>query len=122
MSYTQIKTFEDACNKLGIDPTALPDVSRIPEKHRAHTIANYKLIIIAEALHEGWEPNWDDYNEYKYYPWFRMSGSGFSCFDYGDDISISYLGSRLCFKSRDIAKYAGEQFTELYKEQMLILK
>jgi hypothetical protein len=122
MSYEKIKTFEDACTKLGLNPESLPDVSMIPEKHRTHTIANYKLITIAEALNDGWEPNWDSSNEWKYAPYFRMSSSGFSSVDCGYGDSISALGSRLCFKSREIAIYAGTQFTEIYKDQMLILK
>lgn len=122
MSHTKIKTFEDACKKLGVNPLSLPDVSMIPEKHRNYTIANYKLVTIVEALNDGWEPNWDNNDEYKYAPFFTMSGSGFSCHAYVDVCSISFLGSRLCYKNREIAIYAGEQFKYLYKEEMLILK
>ena len=28
--------------------------------------------------------------------------------------SLAYIGSRLCFKSSALAKYAGEQFAEIY--------
>ena len=122
MSHTKIKSFEDACKILNLDSSLLPDVSMISETLRKFIVATYKLTIIAQALNSGWEPDWDNSSEWKYAPYFRMSGSGFSCLDCVNGDSNSDLGSRLCFKSREIAKYAGEQFTDLYKEQMLIQK
>jgi hypothetical protein len=80
----KIKTFEGACKALGIDAKKLPDVSMLPADHQDAIIAHYKLVIIAQALNEGWKPNWSDYNQYKYYPWFDVrSGSGLSYDDYG---------------------------------------
>lgn len=73
--------------------------------------------IICKVLNEGWKPNWKDTNEYKYYPWFYMdkAGVGFSYYgcDYGH--SSSAVGSRLCFKSSELAEYAGKQFLDIYK-------
>jgi hypothetical protein len=79
----KIKTFEGACKALGIDAKKLPDVSMLPADHQDAIIAHYKLVIIAQALNEGWKPDWSDYNQYKYYPWFNVrSGSGLSYFDF----------------------------------------
>ncbi len=114
--YTNIKTFEDACVKLGIDPAALPAVSMIPEKHQKHIIASYKLVIIAQALNDGWEPDWDNYSEWKYAPWFRMSGSGFSCYVFGLGDSRSYLGSRLCYQRSSLAESVGKEFLSIYEK------
>lgn len=82
-------------------------------------IAYRKIKMIAKVLNEGWQPNWDNSSEYKYYPWFdmRSSGSGgfsFSAYDYWYTHSV--VGSRLCFKSKDLAIYAGKQFEAIYKE------
>jgi len=120
-----VKSFEDACQALGLDPTALPDVSKLREKDQAAQIAQYQLSIIAEALNEGWTPDWKDSREYKYYPWFDMeddngSGLGLSYYDFGYDGSASRVGSRLAFKSSDLARYAGEQFIGLYADLFLI--
>ena len=120
----KIKTFEDACEALGIKSedfkiTYPENVSHHGKAFAAHM----KLVIIAEALNEGWKPNWSDWDEYKYYPWFRMgspSGVGFSCLGCGRDFTASDVGSRLCFKSRELAKYAGNQFEELYKEYFVL--
>jgi hypothetical protein len=119
----RVKTFEDACNELGIDSTtAIPEVATDPLQKDERSIWAYcKLIIIAKALNEGWVPNWKDSSQYKYYPWFDLSsGSGLSCNDYGRRNSDSGVGSRLCFKSRELAEYAGKQFKDIYTEFFII--
>lgn len=82
---------------------------------------SYRLIkMLVEILNQGWIPNWDDVSEYKYFPCFEMSSSGFRFGDYDYWYSGSCVGSRLCFKSRELAEYAGTQFIELYKNYMII--
>ena len=125
---SKIKSFEDACAALNIS-TDVPVVATLPLKHQKALVAHYKLITIAEALNEGWEPNWNDSDERKYFPWLEVeaseeqpAGVGFShaYYDYGH--STSLVGSRLCFKSSELAMYAGEQFADLYAEYFLITK
>lgn len=121
----KVKSFDDACKALGIS-NSLPDASALPEQQRKAIVAHYQLVIIAQALNEGWKPNWHDWDEYKFYPWFRMgdegasSGVGFSCNDYAIGYTFSYVGSRLCFKTEELARYAGEQFEQLYRDYFLI--
>lgn len=115
----KIKTFEDACKALGLNPAVLPDVSALPEKDRKYLIANYKLIKITEALNKGWTPNWNNWDEYKYYPWFSMrSGFGFSGSYCDNSYSYASVGSRLCFKTEELSDYAGKQFEDLYKDYL----
>lgn len=118
----KIKTFDDACKALKLNPkTVLPDVNGMPEHHQKAIIAHAKLVIIAEALNEGWKPDWKNSDECKYYPWFRMSsGSGLAYDAYAYHCSGSGVGSRLCFKTSDLAEYAGEQFKDLYEDYFLL--
>lgn len=123
----KIKSFEDACKHLGLNPNDLPVVDMLPEKDRKSIIAYYKLTIITRALNEGWEPDFSNWDEYKYYNWFyveenkdqRSSGFRFDGARYA--VTSTSIGSRLCFKNREMAKYATEQFKELYREYLLIL-
>ena len=100
------KQFNQNCNSLSKDEKA------------------YRLLkMIASALNEGWIPDWSNYSEFKYFPWFDMdtsSASGFAYYGCDDWCSNSNVGSRLCFKSRDLAKYAGQQFEEIYRDFMTI--
>ena len=107
-----IKSFEDACIVLNKQPESL-----LPAGLQPCDIAFIKLRIIAEALNEGWQPDWSNYREYKYYPWFNMD-NGFSFYVYVYNSANSNVGSRLCFKSSDLAEYAGKTFTDLYKDML----
>lgn len=119
----KIKSFEAACKALKLNPKKLPVVSSIPKKYRDAIVAHFKLVIIAEALNEGWKPNWEDYNEYKYYPYFDMqSGFGFVVTLCGTWHAYAGGGSRLCFKTRELAEFAGRKFRKLYKAYMVIKK
>ena len=103
-----VKTFEDA-RKLTGRPD-VPDFSNLPTDMRKHFEAQYKMIVIAEALNEGWIPDWDNYNEYKYYPWFEMSPSSFAFNDSNYDNANANAGSRshLCYNNpmgRDLTSW-----------------
>ncbi|AOW08724.1 hypothetical protein [Flavobacterium gilvum] len=80
----------------------------------------YKMVKeIVKAFNEGWTPDWTNSNQGKYYPWFKMgspSGGGFSFFGYDYWLANSLVGSRLCYKSADLAKHAGQLFESIYKD------
>ena len=119
----KVKSFEDACKVLDITPS-VPVVTGIPEKYQKPLIANYQVMVIAEALNEGWTPDWSNGEWDKWYPWFNMdntSSAGRFSFCGADYLrSYSNVGSRLCFKSEELADYAGTQFLELYRELFVI--
>lgn len=109
-------------------------------------IAYLKLRIIVAALNEGWEPKFTE-DEYRYFPWFYFytkeeydklddeekgrcvlrsgfstySSFGFVLCDANVDASHSYAsnGSRLAFRTRELAAYAGRQFTEEWADFMI---
>lgn len=111
-----IKTFDDA-RKLTGRPD-VPDFSNLPTDMRKHFEAQYKMIVIAEALNEARIPDWDNYNEYKYYPWFEMSPSSFAFGDSSYDVARAYAGSgsRLKFRTHELAEYAAKQFIDIWKD------
>lgn len=108
-------------------------------------IAYLKLRIIVAALNEGWEPKFTE-DEYRYFPWFyfytkeeydklddeekgrcvlRSGGNTYSSFgfvscDAFNDASHSSasFGSRLAFRTRELAAYAGRQFIEEWADFM----
>jgi hypothetical protein len=119
----KVKSFEDACKVLDIVPS-ITVVTEIPEKYQKPLIANYQLMVIAEALNEGWTPDWSNRECDKWYPWFNMDDSSsagrFSFFVSAHLRSHSLVGSRFCFKSEELADYAGTQFLELFRELFII--
>jgi len=112
----RIKTFVDVLIELKIDGKEFFEQTKsLPTDELAYK----QLKLVVQALNEGWMPDWTDSSQYKYYPWFKMgspSGGGFSYYDYGYWYTYSYVGSRLCFKSADLAKHAGQLFESIYKD------
>lgn len=119
--YKTIKTFEDACIRMNEDPRKLPDVSSFPERYKKRIIADYKLMIIYEAINNGWIPDWSNFNQLKYYPWFSVlsSGLGFSGSTYYYVNSYAFVGSRLCTDTSEKALYMGKQFESEYRDFLL---
>ena len=119
----RIKSYEDACRELGLDPEDLPEVDNCEPEDKASIIAYYKLTIIARALNEGWKPNWRYSNEYKWFPWFKVNrdaaGVGYSYTHTTASYAYAYVGSRLCCKSDELATYFGKQFENLWSEYLL---
>ena len=112
----RIKNFDDVLAELGIEKESflkgIQDIS--PDE-----VAYRKIKLIVKAFNEGWTPDWTNSNEYKYYPWFEMgspSGSGFRFYVYGFWNTFSYVGSRLCFKSSELAKHVGNLFIDDYRD------
>ena len=119
----RIETYVDACNELGFNPLTISDFSSLPEMDRESSYAYHQLTIIARVLNEGWEPDYSNENEYKYYPYFvwdnkAAGGSGFSCFDRYFGRSYSHVGSRLVFKTRELAIHAGKKFNSIYNQYL----
>ena len=124
----RVKTYEDACKVLGVEP--INEQNAKAQGFRSDEIARRKLETIAAALNEGWKPDWNNTDHYRYYPYFYIQenakgkgSAGLSCADAGNAATTTYanFGSRLCFYASRLARYAGNQFTDLY-EQILIEK
>lgn len=114
----RVKSFEDALELVGCSDNVriLLDYNG-QDKEMIAAQAFAKLSIIRMALNEGWEPDWENGNQYKYYPWQKyVAGSGFVPFVCGCDLSGTDVGSRLCYKSEALARYAGQQFADLYND------
>ncbi len=125
----RIKTVKDAFNECGLDINNLPDVSAIPKCFHKFIQNMYIAAVLTKALNEGWEPNWNDSSEWKYYPWTKVSadkkrpaGFGFSLSSCDYSRSSSSVGSRLCFKNSKLAIYVTKQFPEVYIPIMLMVE
>ena len=113
-SKERIETFEEALEQFNIDKTEFENSCK---GLTTDEVAYRKIKLIAKALNQGWTPDWDNDKEYKYYPYFNMqSGVGVSGSFYDHWRTITDVGSRLCYKSSDLAIYAGNQFESIYKD------
>ena len=144
----RIKTFEDARESLGDEHPLVKEywgMVNVDLDITQDLIAYLKLRIIAAALNEGWEPQFTE-DECRYYPWFEFftqselnamsddekgrvvgrashnsyasGGLAYASANNASSISNGSVGSRLAFKTRELAEYAGKQFTEEWADFM----
>lgn len=115
----KIKTFGDAMEATG--RKQMPDFSSCPQDMRKHFEALFKMYVIVEALNEGWIPDWNNYDERKFHPWFYMSPSSFAFHVSFYDLVFAFAGSgsRLKLRTEGLAKYCAEQFPDIWKDIQL---
>lgn len=144
----RIKTFEDAKRELGNDHPLVKEWN-LGDNLSADLEAYLKLRIIVAALNEGWKPKFTT-DEWRYYPYFYLvtndeiekmdddersrvvlrsyshayAVGGVVPANAASDSSYAYTynGSRLAFKNRDLAIYAGQQFIDIYAEYCFLPK
>lgn len=108
----KIKSFNDACDHLGIDPKSVYHESDTKDEK-----AYKKLKVIAKSLNNGWYPNWSDNSEYKYCNYFHMNKGVFT------DINSVYCSktnmgvpSALCFKTSELAQHCAKIALKEYED------
>lgn len=147
---SRVRTFNDAIEELGEAHEAVKayrDIEWKLGKEHKDLLAYLKLRIITEALNEGWKPQFTE-GERRWYAWYelltkeemdamsdkekeerRVVGRAFSyAYAYGGLVyanahhvsSGTNHGSRLAFKSEELAEYAGKQFAEIYADYCFI--
>lgn len=113
----RIKTINDVLEDHDLTQDQVDEQFKgVPEHLKYQHIAE----MLCESLNEGWEPDWGNHDEWKYFPWFKMkSSSGFRFYAYDCWHTNSAVGSRLCFKTKELAKHAGKYFTDTYEKFMI---
>ena len=139
-----VTTYEEAREYLGGKPNAdftvakkilsgncvqLEDVARLVSelnpKHVKAIIAFNRLCTIAQALNkeDGFEPDFSNTSQNKYFPWFvydnEAAGFVSAYANFTVTCASAYLGSRLCFKTRERAMQFGKQFIDLWNQVLL---
>lgn len=116
----RLKTWEDACQIKGIDPVKSLPYPKEKDSFESALNGIFQMFIITELLCEGWEADYANTSQYKWYPYFRYndktSGFGFGASGYGHDYSHSGSGARLVFPTEQLAKYAGTQFISIFNK------
>ena len=151
----RIKTFDDACNELG-EENVLVQAYRTAEFNTSgnqsdvsDVVAYLKLRVIAEALNEGWKPQFTK-DECRWYPWFTfltekelnemsdefkskhniclfggLSNDGASCglafvrSLISWSTSLAAFSARLAVKSEELAVYFGNQFIDIWADYLI---
>lgn len=120
----RIKSIDDAVKELGDDDVEVIQYLKLEAAGiNGHILHTQMMIVITKALNEEWVPDWHNGNWDKWFNWFNMSSSSSGRFSFDcsvDRLSASLCGSRLCFKSKELAQYAAKQFLDIYEKAYTI--
>lgn len=100
-------------------------IKELNPKHIEALIALNRLFTIAEAWNraDGFVPDFSNWNQAKWYPWFgyNKDAAEFACTGSLNAPSTAHAssGSRLCFMTPERAEQFGKQFIELYNKVFL---
>ena len=126
LNINTVQSYEDACQLLGIKPT-YPKFVQCAKIDRPSMIAYHKLIIIIRALNllpngKRWIPNFNDHYQYRYRIWWDIvdNNLGSANTSYAPSIAVTYVSSRLLFKSKPLAEYCAKQFKDLWQDYLII--
>ncbi|MBR4228036.1 MAG: hypothetical protein IKR72_02935 [Bacteroidales bacterium] len=142
----RVKTWDDVVRELGYDPVErLLDHTERGDGFQIEPdeIAYIKLKAIAKVLNEGWEPKFVK-GEWRWFPWFylytqdeidkmtpekrsrvvlrsfsnanALGGVASALANYDSSSAYTLYGSRLAFKTEELAVYAGKQFTDIWAD------
>lgn len=128
-----ITDFERAREALGLKPNTFYNLSKhvpkffsdINPKHIEALNALNELFTIAQAWNkeDGFVPDFSDWNQDKWFPWFRYDkdAARFLCVTTNRTpaTASASFGSRLCFKTSERAEQFGRQFADLYNKVFL---
>ncbi|WP_353164811.1 hypothetical protein [Empedobacter brevis] len=116
----RIKTLQDAIDELGELDEEVIELRKLENSEiTSHVLYHQQAVVIAKALQDGWEADFSDSDQWKYTAYYKISSSGgFVCFDYVRWLTCSYVGSRLCFPTSELAKYFGTQFIEIHRKYL----
>jgi len=126
----RFNTFEEYCAHHGIaESDVLPDVSRVPKKHQAAILSTTKLVLLTEAINEGHDFNWNDWQERKWRPWFdlEVDENNPTGFRFGGSVcdcvhTSAGGGSRLCYRSESDSDFSGTAWEKYWRDLMVIPK
>jgi hypothetical protein len=115
--FTDLKTFDDLCHACGTTEDEFEQKWKsIPVD--SQTVSFQRMKILSDALNQGWKPDHFNTDQYKWFPYFKVSSSGFG-FSYSFYYYVSThtsVGSCLCFETEEKSNHAGRQFTQLFQD------
>lgn len=115
----RIKTLEDIYNELNIKREDIIPFKNPINKQQLSVNAFIDIQNISKVLNEDWIEDWDNSNQYKYYPWFEKKKVSGWCFDCSHaDCYYGIVGFGFYYKTSEIAKYVGNQFLKVYQDYL----
>lgn len=111
----RIKCFDDILEELNCDELDIIPYKTPKNKKQKSQNAFAKIQAISEVLNEEEILDFNNKNNYKYYPYFYKENNGWVLDSGADDGSLGASAGFGCyFKSSELALFAGKVFRDIY--------
>lgn len=110
-----IKSLEDIYIYLDINRELVIPFKNPSTKQERSINAMFDIQNISKVLNGNWVPDWENTDEYKYYPYFKkqeLSGWVVDGYHFGSYTAVLCFG--YYFKTEKLALFAGKTFIETY--------
>jgi hypothetical protein len=112
----KVDSVEAACRALG---ECDKDVKELRKLQKAGCDCVLQSLVVAiKSFNEGWEPDWNNSNQYKYMAYYNMGGGAPTFDGWAFHHSYSYVPSRLCFPTKEKV----EEFVKIKEFNNLYIK
>lgn len=111
-----VDNIDDIYKELGRSKPTIKNYTHLPESKRERALNLQYIDDIYELFNDGWIIDWNNSNQYKYYPYFRKNGSGWSLGGVGA-VSVSFgsaVGSGFYGKNKEIVNFIVSKFLDIY--------
>lgn len=110
-------SYSNICKKLKTKVLTIKDFSFLPKDQREKALNYHRIKNIELYFNDNWKPNYQNSNEYKYFPWFNLNASD-GLVGFGDSYYhvVNSGGVVAVFKSKEISDHVGKTFWNFYQK------
>lgn len=111
----KITTYNKVCKALNEEPLKLSQFSFLHKNDRKSALNKAKITQLERLFNsKDWIPNFNDSNQYKYYPVF-WNQNGQLVFHVSHCLCVDYFVSEVAFyETKEISDHIGKYFSDLY--------
>ncbi len=114
--WRRVKNYSGLCKEFEIKELKEKDFLFLPKEQRSKALAFHQIKTLEKIFNGDWIPNWSNYSEYKWYPYFNVNSSGGLVF-FGSGIYGAGFDERVGFyKSEEISDFIGTHFVDIYEK------
>lgn len=113
MNLKKIKDYADIHITLKRELLREDDFRMVPEDQIKRVLAFHKIKNIEKLLNENWIPDFNNYDQRKWYPYFEKASGGWRLYSCSYCFDSSH-GQVAYYETEEKARFAGTKFLNIY--------
>jgi len=114
--FDRIQDYSDVCKELETKELTIQDFNFLPVKQRKKALAQHKIQNLELLFNGKWRIDWKDPNQYKWYPYFSVTGLGGLLFSFSSYRYVSFDAGAGFYKDPKTSNFVGKTFIDIYQD------